>query len=103
MGYYRGWQPSKAAKYAFISEMRMIEDFLREHPDISASSSRDSYYFSDGTTTYRVSNHSPESSPYHDGREKGTRYIHASKTRIINIYTAIMDGKRVDGHGRVVA
>lgn len=37
---------------------------------------------------------------YHqDGREDNTVYIHASKTRIIEIYNDIVAGYKLDGRG----
>ena len=63
---------------------------------------------------YRVSNHSVEKSNataydelgrkvhpiYHEGgREEDTVYIHASKTRIIQIYNDLKAGYELDGRG----
>ena len=117
MGYK--WKPSKASKIEFAKKMDEIERFLDEHRDISASASRDSFYFVINGTCYRVSNHSIEASnkraydkntgeqirdKYHDDkREKDTFYIHASKTRIMDIYNAIASGKKVNGRGQIVA
>lgn len=116
---FNKWKPSKKVKEEFKNKMDEIERFLDEHADISASRARDSFYFTINGTQYRVSNHSIESSnaraydkftgeqirdKYHDDvRDSGTRYIHASKTRLIEIYTAIKNGKQVDGRGYVVA
>lgn len=113
------WQPNKKEKEEFKNKMNEIEEFLDEHRDISASASRDSFYFVINGTCYRVSNHSIEASnkraydkntgeqirdKYHDDkRDKDTRYIHASKTRIIEIYNAIASGKKVNGRGQIVA
>lgn len=114
---YRKWKPSKAAVAEFKSKMDEVETFLDHHPEISASLSRDSFYFTFNGTPYRVSNHSIEASnknaynwmgeqvreKYHeDGRDKDTRYIHAGKTRIIEIYNAIVSGKTVDGRGNII-
>lgn len=99
------WKPSKAQKEAFKNQMNEIENFLNEHPEISASATRDSYYFNINGVDYRISNHSVESSPYHAYQENGKKrlddviYIHASKTRIIDIYTDLTNGVRLDGHG----
>lgn len=95
------WKPSKAARAAFAEKMSEIDTFIRDH-NITASSSSDSYYFSINGVHYRVSNHSPESSPYHNGRMPDVRYIHAGKTRIIEIYNALVSGKHIDGHGFVI-
>ena len=115
---YRKWKPSKAAVAEFKKNMDELEDFLLAHMDISASASRDSFYFTHAGTKYRISNHSIEASnskaynyigeqvreKYHaDQREQDTRYIHASKTRLIEIYNRIMSGIEVDGHGNAIA
>ncbi len=118
MAYGRKWKPSKARAAEFKNQMNELEEFLNEHADISASASRDSFYFTHNGTKYRVSNHSIESSnrkaynwmgeqvreKYHaDQRDEETRYIHASKTRLIEIYNRIMSGIEVDGHGNAIA
>ena len=37
---------------------------------------------------------------YHEvGREEDVKYIHASKTRIIEIYNDLLDGYELDGRG----
>lgn len=113
------WTPNNKEREEFKNKMNEIEKFLDEHRDISASVSRDSFYFVINGTCYRVSNHSIEASnkraydkntgeqireKYHDDeRDKDTRYIHASKTRIIEIYNAIASGKKVNGRGQIVA
>ncbi len=115
---FNKWKPSKKAKEEFKNKMGEIERFLDEHAEISASRSMDSFYFTVNGTQYRVSNHSIESSnaraydkytgeqirwKYHDDeRDKETRYIHASKTRLIEIYTAIKNGNKVDGRGYII-
>ena len=74
-----------------------------------------SYYFTIDGQDYRVSNHSVEASNaaafdytlgvqrrdlYHaEGRKADTIYIHASKTRIIEIYTDLAAGRKLDGRG----
>lgn len=113
MGFWK-WQPSKKKKREFAAKMREIEEFCDEH-DICCSYSKDSYYFSIGEKNYRVSNHSIEKSNqmaydqltgqkkralYHpDGRRADTIYIHASKTRIIEIYNDLVAGYELDGRG----
>jgi hypothetical protein len=89
---------SKTDKRNFAIKMAEIEDFVKAN-GITQSYNGDSYYFTLNGINYRVSNHSPESSPYHDGREKKTVYIHASKTRIIEIYTDLKNGYELDGRG----
>lgn len=105
--YYRSkWQPSKSAKRYFANKMKEIEKFCEEN-GISSSFSNDSYYFTLNGQDYRVSNHTIEMSnanayrivngsyiqvreQYHnDKREEDIIYIHASKTRIIDIYIMI--------------
>ena len=107
------WRPSKTAKREFAEKMEEIEKFCKEH-GISASTSKDSYYFVLNGKNYRVSNHSIETSnahaydwlgnqvrkKYHENeRNKETVYIHASKTRIIDIYNDLADGYELDGRG----
>lgn len=113
MGYYRKWTPSKKAKREFAEKMDEIDKFCEEH-GISASASNDSYYFTLNGIDYRVSNHSVESSNRHayddfwqqkrvlyhpNGRDADTVYIHASKTRIIEIYNDLAAGYELDGRG----
>jgi hypothetical protein len=111
--YGRKWRPSKTAKREFAQKMEEIDNFCREH-NIRSSLSNDSYYFTINGQEYRVSNHSIESSnkgaydqlgnkireEYHpEGREEGVIYIHASKTRIIEIYNDLANGYKLDGKG----
>lgn len=112
------WQPSKTAKKAFAVKMAEIESFCCEN-GIEQSRSGDSYYFQLNGQHYRVSNHSVEASNaastdeltgekkrdvYHpNGRESNVFYIHAGKTRIIEIYTAIKSGMTVDYRGYVIS
>jgi hypothetical protein len=112
------YKPSKKDREEYKNTMILIDKFLINHPDISSSRSGDSFYFSapDGKKV-RVSNHTIEASngravndsgeqlrdKYHeDGRDNDTIYIHAGKTRIIEIYTAIMAGKKINGKGNVI-
>lgn len=116
MGYRYKWKPSKAAAQEFAEQMKEITRFCIEN-HISHSCGYDSYYFSVGGQKYRVSNHSVESSNarafnqygdqirdiYHpDGREDDTIYIHAGKTRIIQIYNDLKAGYKLDGRGNLV-
>lgn len=113
----RKWKPSKTARREFATKMQEIEAFCFENA-IHQSMRGDSYYFSLNGKNYRVSNHSIEASnraayndfgekirdEYHsEGRDENTIYIHASKTRIIEIYTALKSGKTLDGRGNVVS
>lgn len=112
----RNWKPSRAARQEFAQKMQEIDEFCKRH-NIDKSRSGDSYYFTLNGTDYRVSNHSVEASNagainnlgeqvrdlYHpDGRYMDTVYIHASKTRIIEIYTALVNGVKLDGRGNPV-
>lgn len=113
MGYGGRWKPSKTAKREFAAKMHEIRDFCNMN-EIDYSSSMDSFYFTLNGKAYRVSNHSIESSnaaaydalgnqvraKYHDSqRNKDTIYIHASKTRIIEIFTDLANGYELDGRG----
>lgn len=113
MGYSRRWAPSKTAAREFAQKMREIEEFCAENK-ISASASSDSYYFELYGRKYRVSNHTIEASnrrafnadgeqvreKYHeDTRSDEVIYIHASKTRIIEIYEKLQAGYELDGRG----
>lgn len=111
MGFYR-WQPSKSKAREFARTMKEIAEFCADH-NIEQSRSGDSYYFSVGGQAYRVSNHSVEASnrgafvdgvqvreKYHEnGRENDVIYIHASKTRIREIYADLNAGYKLDGRG----
>ena len=112
---YRKWKPSKTAKREFAQKMNEIDEFCRENR-IHQSASSDSYYFSINGKNYRVSNHSVEASnaraftdsgeqireKYHpDGREDDVIYIHASKTRIKEIYNNLVAGYELDGRGNI--
>lgn len=115
---YRKFKPSKAAAREFAQKMNEIEDFCIAN-GISKSIHGDSYYFILNGQRYRVSNHSVEASNraayddfgnlkrelYHEGgREEDVRYIHASKTRIMDIYRDLQAGYKLDGRGnRILA
>lgn len=99
------WKPSKSAARAFAQQMREIEDYCIEN-NISSSYNNDSYYFTINGQNYRVSNHSVEASrrnsggKYHqDGRSDEVIYIHASKSRLIEIHQALLRGEKLDGNG----
>lgn len=113
MGFYRKWAPSKQARKEFAQKMDEIDQFCIDN-HISNSSTNDSYYFTLNDKHYRVSNHSVEASNksayndlgmkvhevYHpEGREENTIYIHAGKTRIIQIYNDLKAGYELDGRG----
>lgn len=116
MGFGYRYKPSKTKIREYAEKMDRIDDFCREN-NISRSANSDSYYFEINGQKYRVSNHSVESSNrgayeegtheqirelYHpEGREKDTIYIHAGKTRIMEIYENLKAGKELDGRGNV--
>lgn len=116
MAYRRKWKPSKTAAKAFAIEMEEIREFCNKN-GITYSNSMDSYYFNINGKDYRVSNHSVEASnrgayddfgnqlreKYHEGgRKSEVTYIHASKTRIRDIYNDIVQGHELDGRGNRV-
>lgn len=115
MGYFKKWKPSKTAVKEYAAKMHEIDEFCIKN-GISQSTSSDSYYFDLNGQKYRVSNHSIEASnaaaynwqgekireKYHDDERKiDVIYIHASKTRIIEIYENLKAGKKLDGFGNV--
>lgn len=114
--YNRKWKPSRTAKREFAQRMNDVDAFCEEN-GIHQSRSSDSYYFTINGRRYRVSNHSIEASNaaafdkmsgeqkrnlYHGKREEDTQYIHASKTRIIEIYNDLKAGYKLDGRGQRV-
>ena len=116
MGFGYRYKPSKTKIREYAEKMDRIDDFCNKN-NISRSANSDSYYFEINGQKYRVSNHSVESSNrgayeegtheqirelYHpEGREKDTIYIHAGKTRIMEIYENLKAGKELDGRGNV--
>lgn len=106
------WKPNKAAAKEFAAKMDEINEYCKAH-GIEQSARGDSYYFTIGGQRYRVSNHTIEASNraayrdgeqvrglYHEGgRDANTIYIHASKTRLIEIYSRLKAGERLDGRG----
>lgn len=107
------WKPSKSKVREFAQKMDEINEFCKVN-GISQSASSDSYYFELRDQKYRVSNHSIEASNaaafdekgeqvrelYHEeGRQEDMIYIHAGKTRIIEIYNDLINGYKLDGHG----
>ena len=109
----RKWRPSKTAVKEYAQKMDEIGSFCAEN-GIEQSRAGDSYYFTVNGQKYRVSNHSVEASNkgayneiygktrelYHEGgRREDTIYIHAGKTRIMEIYNDLVNGYKLDGHG----
>ena len=110
---YRKFKPSKTKAREFAAKMNEIDDFCRENA-IERSKSSDSYYFTLNGQKYRVSNHTIATSnrgaynefgekireKYHsDKEEDDTVYITAGKTRIIEIYTDLKNGYKLDRRG----
>ena len=111
---YRKWKPSKAGAREFARQMDEIAAFCASH-GITQSRAGDSYYFSINGKSYRVSNHTIKRSNagaydeitgeqrrelYHEsGRGDDTIYIHAGKTRIVEIYNDLAAGHQLDGRG----
>jgi len=105
LGFYR-YRPSKTAKREFAKKMEDIDAFCSKN-QIYSSKNNNSYYFEIKGKKYRVSNHSVESRkewdivngevmlvPKKDNkRSSDTTYIHASKTRIKEIYNNLQAGK----------
>lgn len=111
--HFRKWKPSRKKINDFVAAMDEIKIFCDDN-NISYSSTMDSYYFIINNQSYRVSNHTIESSnnrafdqhgtqirnKYHDDkRREDTIYIHASKLRLIEIYTNLKLGFELDGKG----
>jgi hypothetical protein len=97
--YSRKWKPSQSEAREFAQKMKEIDAFCEQN-GISASRTQDSYYFTVNEVKYRVSNHSIRSSTYHEDNEPDVVHIHASKTRIMEIYNDLMAGYELDGHGK---
>lgn len=111
---FKHYKPSRAKRTQFAQEMKEIEDFCTKN-NIIASRNNDSYYFTLNDISYRVSNHTIEASNkaafdidtgmykrdlYHETERKDdTVYIHAGKTRIMDIYNDLKTGYKLDGKG----
>ena len=119
------WKPSKSKAREFARLMDEIREYCDEH-GISYSTSMDSYYFTVDGERYRVSNHTQAASDrgmygfdvftgeygqrresYHRRQDGSFEYdrdheITASKTRIIEIYEALVAGKKLDKRGNVI-
>ena len=114
--YKRHFKPNKKQASEFAETMAKIEDYCIKH-NIKRSMSSDSYYFTINGVSYRVSNHTIEASnrkafnelgeqireKYHnDNRDPEKVYITASKTRLIEIHMALLQGKKLDKRGREI-
>ena len=111
---FKHYKPSRAKRIQFAMEMDFIREFCEKN-NIQTSRNNDSYYFTLNGTNYRVSNHTIEASNkaafdidtgmykrdlYHETERKDdTVYIHAGKTRIIDIYNDLKAGYKLDGKG----
>ena len=110
---YNKYRPSRTAARKFAQKMQEIDDFCREH-GIAQSSTGDSYYFTINGQRYRVSNHTVAQSNrgaydwtgekvrniYHpNGEDDDVIYITASKIRIIDIYSMLVAGRKLDRRG----
>lgn len=117
MGYGK-WKPSRAKAKEFAKQMDSIQAFCDEH-GISYSRTMDSYYFSLNGKNYRVSNHTIKASNskayrldeltgkivqirelYHTDDDDLICFT-ASKTRLPEIYNALLAGKELDKRGYV--
>lgn len=111
---FKHYKPSKLKAIQFAMEMDFIREFCEKN-NIQTSKNNDSYYFTLNGTNYRVSNHTIEASNkaafdidtgmykrdlYHETERKDdTVYIHAGKTRIIDIYNDLKAGYKLNGKG----
>lgn len=110
------WKPVYVRAREFAEKMDEIQRFCEEH-GIDCSASMDSFYFEINGQKYRVSDytvaqsnrgayddvHGKKRELYHpEGERDDTVYITASKTRIVDIYEALADGKTLDRRGRVI-
>lgn len=111
MGFGGKWKPSKKAVAEFVKQMDIIDAFCEEN-GISSSRTNDSYYFTLGGQRYRVSNHTIAQSnrkaydflgnqvrdEYHT-EDEGLICITAGKTRIVEVYNSLKEGKKLDKRG----
>lgn len=111
---FKRYKPSKTRAIQFAMEMDFIRKFCEKN-NIQTSKNNDSYYFTLNGTNYRISNHTIEASNkaafdidtgmykrdlYHETERKDdTIYIHAGKTRIIEIYNDLKAGYKLNGKG----
>ncbi|MEG1508886.1 MAG: hypothetical protein RR454_00375 [Clostridia bacterium] len=112
MSYGKKWSPSNAEKEKYANTMNEIDKFCKDN-NIKSSFSNDSYYFSLNGKNYRISNHTIETSDagaFNENGEKLREFYHvgneqlicftASKTRIIEIYNNLLQGKELDKRGK---
>lgn len=113
---YGKWKPSRAKAKEYAEKMNEVQAFCDEH-GISYSGTMDSYYFTLNGQRYRVSNHTIARSnakafrldemtgeivkvreQYHNPDGDIICYT-ASKTRLPEIYEALVAGKTLDKRG----
>ena len=107
------YRPSKSKRAEYARKLNEIEEYCNMN-NITHSRDYSSYYFRINGQPYRVSNHSVEASNdgayswtgeqvrelYHpEGRQDNVVYIHAGKTRIMDIHRDLVEGYRLDGRG----
>jgi len=106
------YTPNKAQKERFIEEIKRVEQFLDEHPEIGHSILLDSYYFNINGKNVRVSNHTIDASDrgmydrngdkVRDSYHSNCNYdicITASKLRLPEIYNDLMNGYELTKRG----
>jgi len=114
--YRRKWRPSKTDAKEFAIKMEKIGEFCKEN-NIKTSMNKDSYYFEIDGKNYRVSNHTVAKSDkgmyklsdcgsfyekQRDSYHKDAVYFEcftASKSRIIDIYSLIKKGVKLNKRG----
>ena len=112
----RSWRPREDARKEFAQKMRKIDEFCAAN-NIShvQSVSGDSYTFQIDGQAYRVANHRVDTSGnrtynvlgeqiQHNHQEQAPTdiiHIHASKTRIVDIYNNLKAGLELDRRGNV--
>ena len=89
------WKPNKRRKKEFYETMCKIDEFCRKNRILQSKGS-DTYYFTIGDASYVVGNRK-RSVP------QDAVFILASKTRIIEIYENLVQGKQLDYRGFVIA
>ena len=110
------WKPNRAEAQEYKEQIEKINKFVEEK-GITKSLNGSSYYFQLNGQFYRVSNHTIEASnkgaedefgnilraKYHqDGGDPNVTYITASKMRIIEIYTNLEKGLKLNKRGQVI-
>lgn len=107
------YKPSKEAAAAYAEQIKTLRAFCAEN-NISSSRSGESYYFALNGKKYRISNHTIDSSDagaYDRNGEQIRGLYHydadlicytASRLRVIEIYTALQAGKKLNARGKEV-